>query len=79
MKEDGFYKTKCPNCGNPVSIPPRDDSCPGFADIYNLYCDKCGAFLCSIRWDSYFPKGQGYGWTINGPQPGLGDLVSTLA
>ncbi len=65
---------KC-ECRNPYELPERDDSQPGFADIYSFYCEKCGEFLGNVRIDIESPHGQGFGWTLDGKQPEMGELA----
>jgi len=52
---------ECPKCKNKYELPERDDSMPGFADIYEFYCKECGEFLGNVRIDVGIPS-EGYGW-----------------
>jgi len=69
-------REKC-KCGNPYELPERDDSQPGYADIYSFYCEKCGESLGNVRIDSGSPFGEGFGWSLNGKQPVMGELCQT--
>ena len=58
-------KMKCNKCNNPYQLPERDDGAPGFADLWDFYCEKCGEFLGTVRIDRGLPYGEGYGWILN--------------